>query len=209
MNTRQTLAVVLAALAFVGGAARAQNIVAANAAFDQQMFGAIAQMQQQNQQAQQRLWQQHLQTNGPRLRAQYAQLVAAGQAPFSFEQFAYWDLMTAAGTNVQGAREHQQRMFQGQRQAHQTVMEGHGNYNAAMAQLSARQSAAVANHTNQAIRGVAPYVDPSSGRTAMLPHHLPAGQSFQSGGEVYAQDNGGTYWRRDPNGWVRLNPPAR
>ena len=143
--------------------------------------------------------------NGPRLRAQYAQVVHSGQAVGSFEQFAYWDLMTAAGTNIPGAQQHQQAQFAGQQRAHATVMEGYSSYNQGWANNSARQSAAVANYTNQAIRGVGPYSDPSTGRTTMLPHSIPAGQAYYSGGQVYAQDPQGTYWRQDNNGWVRLN----
>ena len=33
--------------------------------------------------------------------------------------------------------------------------------------------------TEQAIRGEAPYRDPTTGRTTMLPHHLPAGQTVR------------------------------
>jgi poly(3-hydroxybutyrate) depolymerase len=40
--------------------------------------------------------------------------------------------------------------------ANATVQQGHASYNAGWAQNSARQSAAVANYTNQAIHGVSP-----------------------------------------------------
>ena len=160
-------------------------------------------MQQQNARYQQAIWQNHLKVNGPRLRSQYAQMRASGRAKFTFEQFAYWDLMTAAGTNIQGAQQHQQNQFAASQRANATVQQGHASYNAAMAQNSARQSAAVANYTNQAIRGVAPYKD-SSGRTTMLPHYLPQGQTVQYGGYTYAQDAQGAYYQQQGNTWVRM-----
>ena len=209
MNTRHLIACAATALACAAAPAQAQNIWAQNAAFDQQFNQWLGNAQRQNAQAQQQGWQQHLQSNGPRLRQQYGQLRASGQAVGSFEQFAYWDRMTAAGTNVQGALAHQQAQFRGQQQAHQTVVQGHDSYNQGWAQNSQRQSAAVANYTNQAIRGVAPYTDPSSGRSTLLPHHLPAGQVLQSGGETYAQDAAGTYYRLQNQAWVRLNAAAR
>ena len=95
-------------------------------------------------------------------------------------------------------------------QAYRTVQEGYASYNQGWADNSQRQSAAVANYTNQAIRGVGPYVDPASGRATMLPHHLPAGQTVQVDGLTYAQDAGGTYYRRESDGaWTRLSAAAR
>ena len=200
---RRTLAA-LALAVLIAPAAQAQNIWAQNAQFDQQMAAMLGQAQQQNAQRQMQIWQYHLQTNGPRLQREYAQLRASGQAVGSFEQYAYWDLMTARGTNVQGALQHQQDQFRGQQQAYRTVQEGNQSYNAGWADRSQRQSAAVENFGNQAIRGVAPYVDPNTGRTTMLPHHLPAGQAVQVNGYTYAQDQSGQYYRRESNGWVRL-----
>ncbi len=45
----------------------------------------------------------------------------------------------------------------------------------------------------------------SSGRQTMLPHYLPAGQVYQTGGQTYAQDASGTYWRLENNAWTRMN----
>lgn len=205
------LAAIAAGTLALAGAANAQwqGIAAQNAAFDAQFNARLGAMQQQNARAQQQLWQHHLQVNGPRLRQQYQQMVASGNRSMTFEQFAYWDLMTAAGTNVQGALQHQQNQFRGMQAANATVQQGHASYNAGWAQNSARQSAAVANHTNQAIRGVAPYVDPSSGRSTMLPHYLPQGQVYQSGGQTYAQDPAGNYYRLNNGAWSRMDAAAR
>ena len=194
----------LAFAALTAAGAQAQGLWAANAQFDAQQAAMLGRMQQQNAQSQAQTWQYHLRTNGPRLQREYQQLVANGQAAGSFEQYAYYDLMTAGGTNVQGALQHQQNQFRGQQQAYNTVQEGHAIRNQSWAVNSQRQSAAVENYTNQAVRGVAPYVDPNTGRTMMLPHSLQPGQSVQVNGVTYAQDQQGNYFRRENNGWVRL-----
>ena len=207
MIRRQLAALVLAALSAT--AAQAQGMAAQNAHFDQQMAAILGQAQQQNAQSQMQIWQYHLRVNGPRLQREYAQLVRSGQAVGTFEQYAYFDLMTARGTNVQGALQHQRDQFRGQQDAYRTVQEGNAAYNAAWADRSQRQSAAVENYSNQAIRGVGPYVDPATGRTTMLPHSLPPGQSVQVNGATYTQDAMGQYYRREPSGWVRLAAAAR
>lgn len=204
----KTAAATLAALAIASSQAQWQGIAASNAAFDAKLNAQLGAMQRQNAQSQQALWQHHLSANGPRVRAQYAQMRASGRANMSFEQFAYWDLMTAAGTNVQGALQHQQHQFAGTQRANATVQQAYASYNAGWAQNSARQSAAVANYTNQAIRGVSPYVDSSGGR-AMLPHYLAQGQTYQGGGNTYAQDAQGAYYRQQNNGWLRMDAVPR
>ncbi len=208
MSTRftfkQIAAAAAAALTLSASHAQWQGIAASNAAFDAKFNAQLGAMQRQNAQSQQALWQHHLQVNGPRLRTQYAQMQASGRATMTFQQFAYWDLMTAAGTNVQGALQHQQNQFAASQRANATVQQGHASYNAGWANNSARQSAAVANYTNQAIRGVSPYQD-ASGRITMLPHYLPQGQTYQSGGNTYAQDAQGAYYRHQGNAWVRMD----
>ena len=207
-NFRKIAGVAMATLAITASHAQWQGIAASNAAFDAKFNAQLGAMQRQNAQSQQALWQRHLSVNGPRLRAQYAQMRASGRANMSFEQFAYWDMMTAAGTNVQGALQHQQNQFAGMQRANATVQQGYASYNAGWAQNSGRQSAAISNYTNQAIRGVSPYID-ASGRRTMLPHYLAQGQTYQSGGNTYAQDAQGTYYRQQNNGWVRMDSVLR
>lgn len=204
-------AATVATLAIGSSHAQWQNMAAQNAAFDARMSAQLGAAQRQNAQSQQALWQRHLQMNAPRLRAQYAQMRASGRANMSFEQFAYWDLMTAAGSNVQGALQHQQNQFAGMQRANATVQHGHASYNAGWANNSARQSAAVANYSNQAIRGASPYrnTGDSSGHTTMLPHYLAQGQTYQSSGNTYAQDAQGTYYRYQNNGWARMDVAPR
>lgn len=206
MTTARTVLTRLATLAAATLACAAGSAQAlSNAEFDARFQAQLSAMQRQNAQSQQQLWQQFLRDNGPRLRQQYAQMVASGNRSMSFEQFAYWDLMTAAGTNVQGALQHQRNQFAGQQAAHQTVMQGDASYNSGWAANSQRQINAVENHTNQAIRGVGPYVDPTTGRSTMLPHSLPAGTVYRDGYNTYAQDPSGNYYRQENNGWVRMD----
>ena len=112
MNTRftfkQIATITVATLAIGASQAQRQGIAASNAAFDAKFNAHLGAMQRQNAQWKQALWQDHLQVNGPRLRQQYAQMQASGRANITFQQFTYWDLTTAAGTNVQGALQHQQ-----------------------------------------------------------------------------------------------------
>ncbi|MBP8297057.1 MAG: hypothetical protein KAX84_13165 [Burkholderiales bacterium] len=202
--TAKALVIAATAAGFASHAAHAQNMWAANAAFDQQFNQRLAAMQQQNANAQQQLWQRHLQVNGPRLQAQYRQYLASGQRAMNFQQFAYWDLMTAAGTNVQGALNAQRAQFEGNQRANATVQSGHASYNAGWAANQQRQSAALSRYSNEGIRGYAPYVDRHTGATTQLPYYLPPGQHYTYNGTTYAQDQQGTYYRYDGNAWTRL-----
>lgn len=203
MQSVRALLVGLLALVCLPAAAQGGlgAIAAANMAFDQRMGSILNQQRQQNQMAIQSIRQQHLQQNYPRLRAQYAQLVASGQRNISFEQFVHWDLMTAAGTNVQGGLDAQRRQFQGWQQAHATVQSGHQSQNAGWADTSARTSAAIGRYSEQAIRGNAPYVDPRTGATTQLPYHLSPGQTYTTNGVTYTQDAMGRYYANYGNGW--------
>lgn len=198
------VAVAIASSATFATGARAQ-MWAANAAFDAQFNRQLAAMQQRNANGQQQLWQQHLRVNGPRLQMQYRQLLASGQRNMTFEQFAYWDLMTAAGTNVQGALNAQRAQFEGNQRANATVQSGYASYNAGYYNNQQRQSAALARYSNEGVRGYAHYVDPYTGATTNLPYHLPQGQTYTHNQTTYAQDQMGNYWRYEGNGWTRLN----
>jgi hypothetical protein len=207
LKTGLTL-IALSLAGFAHTAAHGQSlagIAAANASFDQRMAAINNYYIQQNQNAQMQLWQRHLQVNGPRLQAQYRQYLASGQRAMTFEQFAYWDLMTAAGTNVQGALNAQRAQFEGNQRANATIQSGHASYNAGWADNSARTSAAMGRYSEQAIRGNSPQIDPGTGRTIQLPYYLPQGQTVTYNGYTYAQDAQGTYWRHEGNNnWTRV-----
>src|SRR5205085_11910295 len=101
--TAVALGIAAAASASTASAQGLAGIAAANANFDAQFNARLGAMQQQTNANIQAIWMNHLQVNGPRLRAQYQQMLAAGQRHMTFEQFAYWDLMSASGTNNAGA----------------------------------------------------------------------------------------------------------
>jgi hypothetical protein len=192
-----------AAFAFAGHAG-AQDIARLNRNFDQQFNQRLTGLQQQNAASMQRLWQQHLRMNGPRLQQQYRQFLASGNRGITYEQFAYYDLMTASGTNVAGGLEAQRRQFEGNQAANRTVQSGYQSYNSGWAQNSQRYSDTAARYSEQAIRGNAPYIDPRTGTTQMLPYSPPAGQIQNIGGVPHVQDQSGAYYRWTGNSWMRL-----
>lgn len=190
--------IAMMAVGFASSAAKAQT-------FDQRMSQILGAAIQQNADSQARIWQYHLQVNGPRLRAQYAQLKKNGY-PFSFADFAYWDMMTAGGTNIAGAQRAQQDRFEGWQGAHRTVQSGGQDYINGLAENSRRTTAAVENYSNGAILGISPYINPGTGATQMLPYYSPPGQVFNSGGNYYYQDQSGTYHQWVGNSWTQMRP---
>jgi hypothetical protein len=205
--TAKAILIALTAAGFASLTANAQGLqsmINSNAAFDARMAAINNNNMRQTQMAIQNTRQQHLQQNLPRLQAGYRQYLASGQRGMSFEQFAYWDLMTAAGTNVQGALNAQRAQFAGMQKANATIQSGHASYNAGWADNSARTSAAATRYSNQAIRGNAPYVDPRTGATTQLPYYLPPGQTYNNGGTIYAQDQQGNYYRQNGNYWTPM-----
>lgn len=75
-----------------------------------------------------------------------------------------------------------------------------------MTSNSARMNETARNHSNGAIRGVAPYVDPWTGQSVMLPYARPQGAPFNSGGDTYVQGTDGAYHQRQDNGWMSMSP---
>ena len=198
---KQTSRLCLIALAV---ATTAPALAISNADFDARAFAQIGAMQQQNANSIAAIRQQHLQQNYPRLVAGYRQYLASGQRG-SFEQFAYWDLMSAAGTNPEGALTAQRNQYEANRVAHGTVTSAYDSYRAGMYNNSARTSAAANNYSTGAIRGQAGYVDRNSGANTMLPYYSPAGQVINNGGNYYVQDGQGTYYQLNNNHWTRMN----
>jgi hypothetical protein len=180
-----------------------QNIAAANASFDAQFNARLGAMQQQTNNNLQAIWNRHLQVNGQRLRQQYQQLVASGRAVGTFEQFAYWDLMSAGGRDNAGALAAQQRQYAGIVAANATVQSGHASYNAGY-YANQRRTDAVMGRVSDANRGQSPYVD-YSGNAVKLPSSLPQGQTVTVNGYTYGQDGQGNYWRHEgQNSWSRV-----
>ena len=195
---------VAASLAVWAGGAQAQNCLG-RPDFDQCMASANAMNQNRLAQSQQQLFQQYIASNGPWLQQNYAAHRAAG-GQMTFQQFAYWGLMTANGTNIAGAQQAQRDQFIGQQRANRTIQEGYSSYNQGSANNSARMDQAARNYSNGAIRGVAPYTDPRTGQTVMLPYAGQPGRPFNSGGETYMQDGNGNYRQWQGNGWAPMSP---
>ncbi len=185
--------------------AQAQASCVGRPDFDACMAAILQGQQARVAASQQAIFQQYLAAYGPWLRQQYATYRAQG-GPMSFEQFAYWNLMTANGTNVQGALDAQRQQFEANQRAHATVQQGYDAYNQQWWQNQQRQSAAVGRYTTEAIRGQAPYVDPRTGQSVLLPMNAAPGQPFNWGGEIYVRDNTGAFYHRQGNGWIPLQP---
>lgn len=184
--------------------AQAQNCIG-RPDFDRCMQSFTAGNQARLAQSQQRLFEQYVQSNGPWLQQNYAAHRAQG-GQMSFQQFAYWGLMTANGSNIAGAAQAQRDAFEGGQRADRIIQQGNDSYNRGAAENSARTGRAVEGWTNGAIRGVAPYVDPRSGQVVQLPYARLPGTPFQSGGQTYIQDQAGTYRQWTGNGWVTMTP---
>jgi hypothetical protein len=193
-----SLALAVAALGFGGRPALAQE------SFDQQFNRNLSNLMAQNNNRMEQLWQYHLKQNGPRLQKQYREFLANGGQGITYAQFAYYDMMTAAGTNVAGGMQAQRDQFNGLQIAHRTVQSGYDSYNAGSRLNSDRAAAAVERFSNTAILGNAPYINPITGATTMLPYSLPVGQNYTWGGYTYQQDAAGTYYQWNGYGWQSM-----
>lgn len=173
--------------------------------FDYCMQSFTANNQARLAQSQQQLFQQYIQSNGPWLQRAYAEHRAA-RGQMTFQQFAYWGLMTANGTNLAGAAQAQRDWFAGQQGAQETVQQGNRDYRQGMYDNSRRTSDTAQRYDNGAVRGVAPYIDPQTGQAVMLPYGSQPGQPFNSGGNTYVQDQQGNYRQWMGNGWAPMTP---
>jgi hypothetical protein len=200
MRTHQILlAVAIVALAPLP--AYSQNCVG-RPDFDQCMASALGAQQQNLARQQQQVWNDYLRTYGPWLREQYRQY----RGPMTFEQFAYWNLMTANGTNVGGALQAQRDWFRGQQQAYGTVQQGNESYRQGMYDNSNRTSRAAENYSQGAIRGNVAQVDPRTGQQSWLPYDAPYNRPFPHYGQTYLRNEKG-YFVWDNGHWVPMQPP--
>lgn len=188
------------AAALCAGAANAQCANGPN--FDACMANVLGRAQAQNAASQQQIWQNYLRVYGPWLRQQYARYRGP---PMTFEQFAYYNLMTANGTNVQAGLDAQRRQFEGNQAANRTVQEGYRSYNQGMYDNSNRTSRAAENYSQGAIRGNTAQIDPYTGQTVWLPYAQPYNQPYSYGGQTYMQNPNG-YYQWNGYGWVPMQP---
>ncbi|MEP7182692.1 MAG: hypothetical protein ABI886_10920 [Betaproteobacteria bacterium] len=189
-----------AVVTLTGGMAQAQNCLG-RPDFDACMAAGLGAMQSRNAAAQQQIWQSYLREYGPWLQQQYSQY----RGPMTFEQFAYWNLMTANGTNIAGARQAQEDQFRGNQAANATVQQGFTDYRQGMYANSDRTSRAAENYAQGAIRGNTALVDPRTGQMQWLPYAQPYNQPFTSGGQTYVQNENG-YFVWNGGSWTLLQP---
>lgn len=154
---------------------------------------------------QQRNFQEYVRTNQDWLKANYAEHRRTG-GHMSPRQFAEWGLMTANGTNYQGAADMQTGAFKGNQTAHETVAGAYRQANGDWARRSDQTSRIAKNYDGNGVRGNSVYVDPNSGRTVELPYAGNQGQPFNSGGEIYQQSPDGTYYQQRGHYWVQMSP---
>ncbi|MBL8890043.1 MAG: hypothetical protein JNL67_08700 [Planctomycetaceae bacterium] len=180
--------------------ATAQDIFSENMAFDARMNAQLQGMQTQLAQQQAAFWQSVLQN--PEVRSAFQQHRAQG-GQSTYEQFAYWYVMTAGGTNYQAAADAQRQQFAGWQQANQTIQQGHNSYNQGHWQNQQRQSAAMQRYSDGAIRGQWYYQDPYQGTV----HTLPYGQGsgfYHNNVDSFFTDSIGQYYRATGHGWQAL-----
>ena len=197
----KSLTVVLAAaVALLTLPAAAQNCVG-RPDFDQCMANALGQAQANLQAQQLQNWNNYLRTYGPWLREQYNQY----RGPMTFEQFAYWNMMTANGTNIGGAIKAQNDWFKGQQDAYGTVQQGYDAYRQGMYGNSARTDDVFQRYNEGAMRGNVAQIDPRTGQPTWVPYNAPYNQPFTYNGQYYLRNEKG-YFVWDSSGWVPMQP---
>lgn len=177
------------------------SLAAQNMAFDQMMQNQVAGAMYQNQMAQQQLLQSYIQQNGSRLQQEYQQYLRSGGMPISFQQFAYYHLATAGGTNPGPALEQQRRSFAASQEANRTVQQGFDSYNQGYWNNQQTNAQIFNRYSNEAIMGNAPYVNPETGERYNLPYGAANQGGYTTGGNAIASDPYGNYRQVDPLGY--------
>jgi hypothetical protein len=171
-----------------------------NMAFDQQMFGMIENAMANNQAQMQQLYMSAY--NDPQVQAAYQQ----SGMQVSYDYFVYWYIMTANGTNVQGALQAQQDQFNGLQQANATVQQGYSNYNEGYWNNQNTLNG-VYNNMSMGNRGNGYYQDPTTGVTYELPYaSMTPGSTYEYGGNTFYMDEYGYYYQWNGSSWQFLNP---
>ena len=102
----------------------------------------------------------------------------------SFDQFAYYMLMTANGTNVDYALQAQRDNFRRLQDANATVQQGYADYNAGWQANSDRTINAIENYSTGAIRGNV-IVNGPAGQVELPYSSMQNGQTVDAGGYTY------------------------
>lgn len=194
------LALVAIFTALSGSSVQAQSCVG-RPDFDACMSQMLGQQQQQLDAASIQLWNNYLAEYGPWLQQQYAQYQGP---PLSFEEFAYWMLITANGTDFQTALRTQKETFEANMRAHATVMQGYDDYNRGMIDNSKRSIDAIEGFDQGAVRGNSTVVDAITGQTVELPYSdLAYDQPFSVGNSTYVLTREG-YYQWTGNDWIPM-----
>lgn len=198
MTQGLAVAVATAALACTAGAQDLTALVQGNYLFGLQQDAWIQGMMQQTQAAQQQLIHSFIQQHGPELRSAYKQFIEQTGVPISFEQFVYYYIMSAGGTNVAGGLRSMQANFEGLQQAARTLQQGYDSYNAGWWANQQRLSGSMQRYTEGAIRGNWFYQNPYDGSVYTLPYRdgyysNPYGSFYSNNGQYY-YDHGTGWW---------------
>jgi hypothetical protein len=178
------------------------NMVYNNMSFDQQFDAQLGAMMSVNQQQMLNLFQAA--ASDPQVQAGYQQYVQQTGQQLPYEQYVYYYIMTAGGTNVQAGLQAQQQMFNGMQQANATVQSGFDTFNQGWWQNQAVIDQTMQNYTDIAINGNGYYNNPNTGTSYTLPYTSGPGY-YQMGQENFYLDNLGQYWQLQGNQWVQLN----
>jgi hypothetical protein len=185
------------------------GIVQQNMAFDQAVNSQLGAMQANLAAQQQQLLQSYVQTMGPKLVQDYQQFMATTGMQIPFEQYAYYHMATAGGTNPGPALAQQQRNFQALQEANRTQQQGFESYRQGMEQNSQTMDRIADAYANQAIRGNAQYVNPYTNEMSNLPYTSGPGY-YTGGGNTYYQSPTGQYYQVYPDGYrqplTQVNP---
>jgi hypothetical protein len=196
---------IIAALLLVSGTTQAQmpNCLG-RPDFDACMQGFIVQQQQGIANSQQQLFQTYVAQNRDMLIRNY-QIARQNGTPLSFEQFAYWSLMTRNGQDLEGVHRAQVEQYEGNRRANEARRQGGEDYINGNTVNSQRTDKILYNSDQEGIRGNSPYVDPNTGETRWLPHNTQPNRPFNIGGEIYVLGRDGNYYHRNGNDWVQMD----
>ncbi len=201
------LTILLSGGVSTAGAWDLSNLVMQNMATDQQFNNQLNGMMANTYAQQQQLMQSYIQAYGPQLRQEYQQYLQTTGAQISFEQFVYYHMMTAGGTNAGPALQQQQQNFRALQQANQSLQQGYDSYNQGWWNNSQTMDQTLDNYDNQAIRGNAYYGNPYTGETYNLPYT--SGPGYYGGSdEAFYQDPTGRYYQEQPGGYYEDLEPT-
>lgn len=163
------------------GSAQAQ-CVPGSADFDSCFFQQLGQMQQNNNLAIQQNYAAYLQAYGPMLQQAYMEW--GYQSGATFDQFAYYMLLSANGTNPQAALDAQRQQFAGNQAAHNSQVQGGQIYIDGLQQNSDRALNAVEGYDVGAVRGNV-VVNGPEGPVELPYSNVAVGQQVEAGGYTY------------------------